>query len=75
MVLTQQWNNEIEITDLIKFYPLNDLSSWKNKILEESKTLNRDRILTSEQAIQDLSNAGYSILKETQRVERLFLEL
>ena len=67
--------NEIEITDLIKFYPLNDLSSWKNKILEESKTLNRDRILTSEQAIQDLSNAGYSISKETQRVERLFLEL
>jgi len=63
-----QITNEVAITNLIEFIPLQDVREWVQKIIDYSKgysRINTDRLITEE---------GYNIKFQIKELEKLYLE-
>lgn len=66
-------DRSVNVTDKIKFLPLNSLSSWINSILKIDKKNISERENTSENNVKLLSNSGYDINNEAQKIKKFFL--
>lgn len=68
-VVSDTVSRELEITDLISFYSLEDLpASWANKIIQDFNTKKRRK------TFQEIKESGYDIEATTNKLQNYYIE-